>query len=231
MTQRPWEISDLLALRDGEVRDASVEVNDPAAVAQLEKIQQLQAQLNALPDVPLDESVWNSPNIAPASASRSAWLRFPLATAASVFFASFVGMYLIFGGGAIEQRNLDDGVDFAVNTQLDDSGAQLAALMNQSRGLERRLQGNGGNPLTLSDASSQAQNVTVDNAQAISPTQRRLMYRLADVDAQIARLYDAPVMDVGARQVLWAQRVNLLQSLVAVRGGSDPRFFEDSRSM
>ena len=55
----------------------------------------------------------------------------------------------------------------AANTQLDSSGAQLAALMNQSRALERRLQGNGDNPLTLSDASSQAkqaQSLTADSA-------------------------------------------------------------------
>ena len=235
MQKRPWEISDLLALRDGEVRDASVEVNDPAAVAQLEKIRQLQVRLNTLPDVPLDESIWNSPsvrpNVVPAKGSRSAWLRFPLATAASVFFASFVGMYLIFGGAAVDQRLFDDQVDFTASAQLDDRGAQLAALMNQSRSLERRLQGS--NPLTLSDASSQAKQAqnTMAASTVISPTQRRLMYRLADVDAQIARLYDAEVMDTGARQALWAQRVNLLRSLVAVRGGSDPRFFEDSRSM
>lgn len=230
MQKRPWEISDLLALRDGEVRDASVEVDDPAALAQLEKIQQLQAQLNTLPDVPLEESVWNRPGVIPEKQPRSAWLRFPLATAASVFFASFVGIYLIFGGAAVDERPFDEQVNFATSTQLDDSGAQLAALMNQSRELERRLQGV--NPLTLSDASSQAnQNATLDSTLAISPTQRRLMYRLADVDGQIARLYDAPVIDTNARQVLWAQRVNLLQSLVAVRGGSDPRYFEDSRSM
>lgn len=230
MQKRPWEISDLLALRDGEVRDASVEVNDPDAVAQLEKIQQLQAQLNTLPDVPVDESVWNRPGVVSAKEPRSAWLRFPLATAASVFFASFVGIYLIFGGAGVDERPYNEQVNFATSTQLDESGAQLAALMNQSRELERRLQGV--NPLTLSDASSQAnQSATLDNTVVISPTQRRIMYRLADVDAQIARLYDEPVIDINARQVLWAQRVNLLQSLVAVRGGSDPRFFEDSRSM
>ena len=146
-----------------------------------------------------------------------------------VFFASFVGIYLIFGGTEVDERPFAEQVNFSTSAQLDDSGARLAALMNQSRELERRLQGD--NPLTLSDASSQASQNTMDGTLVISPTQRRLMYRLADVDAQIARLYEAPVMDTSARQVLWAQRVNLLQSLVAVRGGSDPRFFEDTRSM
>ena len=38
-------------------------------------------------------------------------------------------------------------------------------------------------------------------------------------------------MDAARREALWTQRVDLLQSLVAVRGGSDPRMFEDMRSM
>lgn len=228
MQKRPWEISDLIALRDGEIRDTNVDLDDPAAQAQLHRIRQIQAELNALPDIPVDEAIWNRP--VAAKTSRSSWLRFPLATAASVFFASFVGIYLIFGTVDLEQEPTGspsgDQVSVAVSSRL-------PILMSQSRDLERRLQGV--NAWMLSDASSAvarpADRQRVTSRPVASPTERGLMYRLADVDDQIAQLYEADVMDVREREVLWMQRVSLLRSLVAVRGGSDPRMFENSRSM
>ena len=230
MQKRPWEISDLVALRDGEIRDADVDLDDPAAQAQLRKIRQIQAELNALPDVPVDEAIWNRPAV--AKTSRSSWLRFPLATAASVFFASFVGIYLIFGAVDLEQEptgSAGGAAQYATGDQRSVAvSSRLPILMSQSRDLERRLQGV--DAWMLSDASSVVPR-PADRQRVTSPTERRLMYRLADVDNQIAQLYDADVMDVREREVLWMQRVSLLRSLVAVRGGSDPRIFENSRSM
>jgi len=223
MQKRPWAISDLIALRDGEIRDASVDLDDPAAQAQLHKIRQLTAELNALPDVPVDEAIWNKP--LPVKAPRSSWLRFPLATAASVFFASFVGIYLIFGtvDPAQEPAGLATGEQLTVAV-----ASRLPILMRQSRDLERRLQGV--DAWMFSDANSAVARPASEQRVATS-TERRLMYRLADVDNQIAQLYDADVMDVRQREMLWMRRVTLLRSLVAIRGGSDPRIFENSRSM
>jgi len=222
MQNRPWEISDLLALRDGELRDASLDVHDPQVTEQLARIRQLQGELNALGDVPLDEAVWNQ--AATRSQARRAWLRFPLATAASVFFASVVGIYLLFGGAGADDARV--APQFTGTASIDHDGQRLAALMSQSRDLEMRLQGV--DPWT--HASSAAPRPSQPPASP-SLTERRLMGRLADVDWQIAQLYEAPTMDSTRREALWTQRVNLLESLVAVRGGSDPRFFEDSRSM
>jgi len=221
MQKRPWEISDLIALRDGELLEAGVDADDPQVVAKLKQIRQLQAELNTLGDVPLDEAVWNK--AIPPVDERSAWLRFPLATAASVFFASIVGIYLLFSDIT---PNESAPPEFAGTAVIDGGGLRLASLMSQSQVLEMRLQGIDPWTRANSQVSGPARSTT-----SPSLAERRLMGRLADVDWQIAQLYEAETTDVARREALWAQRVNLLESLVAVRGGTDPSLFEDSRSM
>jgi len=226
MQKRPWEISDLLALRDGELREAGVDADDAQAAAKLEQIRHLQAELNSLGDVPLDEGVWNTiaQERTHETEQGSAWLRFPLATAASVFFASVIGIYVLFSD--IEPNGSASVAQFSGTAVIDTNGVRLASLMSQSQDLEMRLQG--ADPWAR--ASSQVADASL-TASSSTSTERRLMGRLADVDWQIARLYDAEVMDVARREALWERRVNLLESLVAVRGGTDPSLFEDSRSM
>jgi hypothetical protein len=46
-----------------------------------------------------------------------------------------------------------------------------------------------------------------------------LLYRIADVDAELIALYEAPQMDVEHRERLWSQRVELLESLTDVQRG------------
>jgi hypothetical protein len=222
MQKRPWEISDLLALRDGELREAGVDADDVEVAAKLEQIRHLQAELNSLGDVPLDEGVWNT--IALETKPRSTWLRFPLATAASVFFASVIGIYVLFSD--IDPNGTVPVAEFSGAAVIDTNGVRLASLMSQSQDLEMRLQG--ADPWAR--ASSQVADESLRTPSS-TLTERRLMGRLADVDWQIARLYDAEDMDVDRREALWERRVNLLESLVAVRGGTDPSLFEDSRSM
>jgi hypothetical protein len=224
MQKRPWEISDLLALRDGELHTAKVQIDDAEVTDQLAQLRALKAELQALPDVPVDDEVWLQamPGVAP----RSPWLRFPMATAASVFFASVVGMFMLFG----EPLSTGDGsqgeVEYATTGGADHGGSQLATLMRQSRDLEQRLYGV--NPL------SQAADTSASTYQGMpTPTalEETLLFRLADVDGQIARLYDGEVMDNELRAALWMNRVELLESLVAIRGGDASRLFDDSRSM
>lgn len=223
MQKRPWEISDLLALADGQPHTAGIPGDDPAVAAELDRLRQVRSELRSLPDVPLDDEVWQQ--LLPPARRPSPWLRFPLATAASVFFASVIGMYLLFGNTAPGSNGFDQTGEYAA-VSADSNGLQLASLMRQSRDLEQRL--HGANPLSpASDLSGARQTAPA----APSAAEQMLLFRLADVDSQIARLYEAEQMDTARREALWTQRVDLLQSLVAVRGGSDPRMFEDMRSM
>ena len=224
MQKRPWEISDLLALRDGQPHSADVQADDPEVIEQLEQIRGLGIQLNALPDVPVDDSVWLP--VMPARKQRSVWLRYPMATAASVFFASVVGMFVLFGGPVSDIGNNAGPVQYTSLDSIDNSGAQLAALMRQSRDLEQRLYGV--NPLAQAADTPQT---TYEGMPAPTALEETLLFRLADVDGQIARLYDAADMDSAQRQALWLKRVELLESLVAIRSGDAARLFDNSRSM
>ena len=230
MDKQPPEISTLLAIRDGEPRDATVSADDPQVARQLARINQLRSELQALPDVPIADEVWQKIRVAqqpPGGAGRSPnhWLRYPLATAASVFFASLLGIYLVFSG---QQVNLDTGQPQLAGTsmQVEQGGLQLASLMNRSRELERRLQGV--TPLTrAADVNVAAQAPT----RQTSVVERQLMGRLADVDEQIALMFELGIQDPVQRERLWAQRVTLLESLVAVRGEQMSDLYEEGRSM
>lgn len=231
MDKTPLPISDLLALRDGELHEAKASAVDPQVRAQLTRLHELRGELQALPDVPISDAAWQKIATAPEHGRRGGgppghWLRYPLATAASVFFASLLGIYLVFGG----QVPVESGVAPAsvVNTapQLQAGGLQLAGLMNRSRELELRLRGV--QPL------APASDVVVASTEAVaapSSVERQLMGRLTDVDAQIARMFESGIQDPQLRERLWGQRVILLESLVAVRGGQVSDLFEDGRSM
>lgn len=224
MQKRPWEISDLLALRDGELRTANVQVDDPGVTEQLAQLHALKTELQALPDVPVDDDVWLQ--VMPAAAPRSPWLRFPMATAASVFFATVVGMFMLFGEPQSGVDGTQGEVAYATTAGVDHDGAQLAVLMRRSRDLEQRLYGV--NPLAHAADTPTATYQGMETPTALEET---LLFRLADVDGQIARLYDAEVMDNEVRAGLWMNRVELLESLVAIRSGDASRLFDDSRSM
>ena len=221
-----WPTSDLLALRDGQPVDSAVDsglsdTDRAARQAEIDMLNSLRAQLNDLPDVPVDDELWMSKR---RLGGRSSWLRFPMATAASVFFATAVGIYLLAG-----QLNpqAPAGV-IAVETtptfhQVDDNGLQLARLMTQSKGLERRLQASN-SILAVADGGD-------PQRRQAAPVERAMLFRLADVDAQIAALYEQQEMDSERRLQLWQQRVDVLQNMVAVRAGQTPQILQDSRSM
>ncbi len=232
MDKTTLEISDLLALRDGEPRDANLSADDPRVAAQLLRVKELRSELQALPNVPISDATWQRLHALPQSGGagaggRGLWLRFPLATAASVFFASLLGIYLVFSGqpsgGVVGGQPQIAGA----TVHVEQSGLQLASLMNRSRDLEMRLQGG--------QALSRVSGTSVTPARSAPPApsrvERRLMGRLADVDAQLALMFESETEDPRQRERLWAQRVSLLESLVAVRGGEADARFEDGRSM
>jgi len=226
--------SDLLALRDGEphaVSLAAAAAEDPHVDAQLTRMRELRSELQSLPDVPFSAAAWQ-----PVAAAIEAkplragvtgrWLRYPLATAASVFLASLVGIYAVFSGLPPAESGSTMTATLSSAPQLQADGLQLAGLMNRSRQLEMLLRGQ--QPLArASDELSAPANV----AAPATSVERRLMGRLADVDAQIALMFERGAEDTRLRERLWVQRVNLLESLVAVRGGQAGDLFEDGRSM
>ena len=227
-------IAELLARRDSEPFDAqALQALDETQAEQLvAKLDELQGQLRQMPDVPFDEAVWRA-HIPQSGGTRqthtSGWLRFPLATAASVFLVSAVGMFVLFSGNP-EPTQVNDFV--VTGTQVDTQGMALANLMTRSRDLEQRLSGMAAGANAVSAQSGQ---VDSDQAgSAMSPAERVLLYRLADVDGQIGRLYESDNLDQAARVELWRQRVDLLENLVVMRGsrqGIRSIYMNDGRSL
>jgi hypothetical protein len=77
------------------------------------------------------------------------------------------------------------------------SGGDLASLMAQSQKLERRVARHGANENGEWDSS-----------------RRALVYRIADLDRELAPLSIDPSRDPVRAERLWRQRVALMQSLV-----------------
>lgn len=224
MKHQRFSIDELLAMRDGELIDAAAlaQLDEQGQAERYERINELhdlRRKLRSMPDVPVDDTIWIR-HAQPAR--RSAWLSFPLATAASVFFASVLGIYLL--GGYLSGGEPQQTQPIANAIDVDPAGSQVASLMRQSKDLERRLQSSSA-LLAVADGSADAPLLR------ITPIERNLMYRLADIDAQIAGLYEAPQVEDGARLALWRKRVEVLQSIVAVRSERAPAMFDDSRSM
>lgn len=230
MDQTPLPISDLLALRDGELREANSSADDPQVQTQLTRMRALRQDLQTLPDVPIGAGTWQ--DIAALADARSAtararphWLRYPFATAASVFVASLLGIYLTFS--SLSPGESGAAAPALLNAaRLEAGSLRLAGLMNRSRQLEMRLRGE----QMLTHASEQS---PAPAHVAVQPTliERRLMGRLADVDAQIASMFERGSQDPQLRERLWTQRVSLLESLVTVRDEQASAWLEDSRSM
>ncbi len=231
MTEIPSEqkISRHLAVRDQDPRDADVEHDVDATL--LTELRTIKARLNELPDIALDatsgvdwrakaqelktttkrtrEGIARSP-----SNGFSGWIArhtAPLAMAASVFFVSAVGIFVTFStpDNELPSTQLETAV-------VSDPGFQLASLMTRSRDLERVLESVTGDT-GLNQASAMS-----SMPEPVNEPQRRtiqlLRYRLVDIDAEIAGLYETPTVDVQRRNALWAQRVEVLESLVLVQG-------------
>lgn len=200
----PTLISDLLAHRDGERLDPVVSAHidaDPEARRELDVLRRIKHELNELPGMEPDPRIWAE--ISQRQDSGRGWtLRYPMATAASVFLAAVLTVVVW-----NPLREIADGADHSPG---DGAGSpvvlahgDLAALINRSRLLEARLPARGVPAAHFRGNSSQ----------------RALIYRIADLDAQLTRLYEEPEVDLARREMLWAQRVELLKSLADVQQG------------
>jgi predicted nucleic acid-binding protein len=211
MTLTTGQISDLLAHRDGERLDpaAAAEIEQQSdSRAELTVLRQLKHELNELPAVAPPADAWN--NIRARTVQQrpgfAEWTsRFPLATAASVFLAAALAIVVWDPANLYEAAN-PAPVQFVDIMTPDLSGdpalttaADFTALVSRSQQLESQL---------LSG---------VDSYRGWSPTQRALLYRIADVDSELSRYGAGELTDPASRAQLWQQRVEALESLAQSR--------------
>ncbi len=235
-TTPQYSLSDLLAYRDAEPLDEEIWrsiANDPHAQQQLARLGELKTQLKNLPPVVPEPALWtnilqraqpssaevplasNSSNLDQPRQAQQAGIRdiqtarsrarserppvgtsiFRLATAAGVFAVAVMGSMLWFNnpdgglGGGANQRPLDVTVQAAPG---------LEHWLDRSRQLEAVL------------ASDESQPLAGD------PSQRALLYRIADLDAELSSLQQQP-MAPELKERLWRQRVGLLETLTEIQ--------------
>lgn len=190
---REGQISDLLALRDGELpaADAAGVLARADSAATLERIHGLRDALRALPDPEPDVALWDRIRAAatpPGGRGRGgAVMRFP---GRFLPYAAAAGLVLALGAGLL-----------GVNAARQTNGTAEAAtdpVLQQLYERSKRLE-----PLMLSGDRR-------------DPTERALRLRIADLDDQITGNPDAGV-NLQTEQQLWSQRVALLESLAEVR--------------
>ncbi len=203
------KVSDLLAHRDGEKLDPEIAAQieaDPASRERLQQYRELKYRLNELPGVTPPAQTWEAiqqrRTTAPLRSFTNSMQRFllgfPLATAASVFFAAALGILLW------NPANLAPAAGLVPEAGVADSGIEIAAgqdysaLVNRSQRLESLL-------------SRASQPVFRDAAQ------QAIKYRLADLDAELDRYVSGELPDSATRELLWRQRVELLESLAQAR--------------
>ncbi len=197
---------ELLAHRDGERLDpdraAAIE-ESPDARAQLMVLRQIKHELNELPAVAPPPDSWENvrARTAAGGSSGTPWLRrYPLAVAASAFLVAALTVIAIDPAGLTERGSeprVAGGDNVVPPVAVDPVRGSYAALVVRSQELESALLG-AAQPST-------------------DPTQRALLYRIADVDSELSRVAGAELDDPALRQALWARRVELLETLAASR--------------
>lgn len=224
---------DLLAYRDGEPVAADLQAalaDDPALSEQLQRAIEIRDELNALPaEVPPPE-LWDQvqaaaalrfepgiglrqdlgslsvtttaaleTDVEPQNRVKTRWFAAPqlrMATAASVFLVGLLA-------SALWLRNIPDvgaGGVGAGDVQLSlQSAADFETLVGRSRRLEQAVQ----SQVVSADAEP-------------SRAQRALMFRIADLDAELNSLQQE-AMHPELKERLWRQRVELLETLMEIQ--------------
>lgn len=206
------EIASVLALRDGEPVDAAALPDVERRSMLLNELDALRSELNHLPDVPVAAELWEPV----AEPQRAAWwLRYPLATAASVVFVSALSVFML--GNDVQIT--EDSPTLQVSGNLAPAVGQqrLVALMDRSRELEQHAYAT---PSWRDDAA--------ENGLSVSPLGEFILVELARVDSAIEAMEDD---SSPAARLLWEQRVKLLQAFIAEMEHRNPERFNDDWSM
>ena len=179
--------------------------------------------LRSLPEVDVDENVWRRHLPRADVVTHWRWMRYPMATAASVVMVSAVLVFgLVSGVGTLlpDQGPASTAREYNLANPIP---AQLTVLMNQSRELEQSLYGVSAWRTAMASAAPAAQG---DADMHVSSLSRYLLYRLAELDSRLSA-----TTATNERIGLWGERVNLLRALTADMALHNPEQFEYSRTM
>jgi hypothetical protein len=194
--------SNLLALRDGELLDsAEADLNSPMDQRKLEQLQAIKHSLNELPDIDPGEALLAKILARTDVEKDQNVVNFPVAKPAHAPFAMAAGLLLAVVIAIV-----------AWTPDRQDPPAELAGFY-----------GTPGNLAQLHARSRQLEPL-VQNAGLANrdPSSRALLFRIADVDAQLAALLSSGSGPEQSHQELelqnlWGRRVALLESLAEVR--------------
>lgn len=202
-SSRTERMANLLALRDGEDMDPSVarELDgDPVAARELAALTGIRDGLRALPDIEPDAALWDRVQSAPSRGavrsfavrsfgvgSGSRGTRAPLALAAGVLLAVALGLV------AFVWLQPETPREVAAGPKADPT---LEALYRRSQELEGLWR---------------------DGRRMPDATELAYLYRIADLDGQLALVEPAGGRDSRRAEQLWNRRVELMESLAEVR--------------
>ncbi len=200
-------IEELLALRDGGDLNADRArqlESDTQVRAALHDLSEIRDSLRALPDVAPSPEVWKQ--IRRAAQDRGAvsetpraepwYARFPMAAAASVFFATMIGVLV--------WQPFEDAA-------APQPGVALGELVTRSQQLESQVWLPVSNAPTRSESALFLRLADIDAELTALDTRR--------VAGEIL-----PPADEAWRRALWQRRVQLLESLRAVQRAEQPEF-------
>lgn len=196
-------MSDLLAARDGDPLDAAIAAairSDPEAQSQIDVMRDIQAKLRALPHrstPPADAWQKIEARIQKRAENRTS-------TSRGFRAGRWLRMWPV---GLVASAGLLAGIFLAggpvPEPRSSATRASLVALQKQSRILEAQLMRT--------------------SSYAGTPSEQALMFRLADVDAELAQLgTDDSATSLAARESLWRRRIELMQALQAVQPPTEP---------
>ena len=211
-------ISQHLARRDGELEVVSSDAGELDAEL-LKSLGDLKAELGNLSDVELPERDWHSealrlsPRAGQHSSRGARILQYPLATAATVLFASA----LLVGGIGMDWSRDSERIELGSADLVTSSPDSLPALIARSQDLESLAQISGSwsghdSPPTQLDTET--------------PLTRLILMQVAAIDDRLSSL-DGQA-DRERIRMLWQRRVNLLQAYNAAVENANPDL---SRSM
>lgn len=197
----------LLTLRDGGPIDAAVRADleaDPASMLELERLRRVRSALRDLPDLSPPDAVWQRVAL-DLDADDARRVRLPLRFAAGAFIAAaalFTGLELVTPSTPPEQTaavTQDHGVRPPARPIYSPT---LIAYREESERLER----------LLARIPYQRPIMSARTASTIVSLEDRIAY----IDAQLT-LGSAFDMEMPEREVLWGERVELMNALVHLR--------------
>ncbi|MEJ2090105.1 MAG: hypothetical protein P8Y69_16915 [Gammaproteobacteria bacterium] len=190
-------MANLLALRDGEENPSVARELDGDAVAarELVALTGIRDGLRALPDIEPDAAVWDRVQSAPSRSEVRSFSVRPSSRGTRAPVALAAGMLLAVALGLVAVVWLQPGTSTEVLAGPE-ADPTLQALYRRSQELE---------------------GLWHDGRRMPDATELAYLYRIADLDGQLALVEPAGGRDSRRAEQLWNRRVELMESLAEVR--------------